>query len=120
MPHAAPANLILSEHALVLVVAVFGLAIGSFLNVVIHRLPKMMESEWKLQCAEFTGAEPAPAGPRYNLLVPGSHCPHCRTPLRVIDNIPLVSWMALRGRCRIHVQRVEFSHKPGAAGGGRN
>jgi leader peptidase (prepilin peptidase)/N-methyltransferase len=89
----------LSEHALVLVVAVFGLAIGSFLNVVIHRLPKMMENEWKVQCAELAGAEPASGGPRYNLLVPRSHCPHCSTPLRVSDNIPLVSWLVLRGRC---------------------
>ena len=89
----------MSESALILVVAVFGLAIGSFLNVVIHRLPKMMENEWKMQCDELAGAETAAAGPRYNLVVPGSHCPHCRTPLRVIDNIPLVSWIALRGKC---------------------
>jgi len=89
----------LSESALLVVVAIFGLAIGSFLNVVIHRLPRMMENEWKVQCAELAGAEPVPAGPRYNLVVPGSHCPHCRTPLRAIDNIPLVSWVALRGKC---------------------
>ena len=82
-----------------LVVAVFGLAIGSFLNVVIHRLPKMMENEWKLQCAELAGDSPAAAGPRYNLIVPRSHCPHCRTPLRAADNIPLVSWIALKGKC---------------------
>ena len=89
----------MSDSALILVVAVFGLAIGSFLNVVIHRLPRMMENEWKLQCAELAGAEPAPDGPRYNLVVPASHCPHCGTPLRVVDNIPLVSWVALRGKC---------------------
>jgi leader peptidase (prepilin peptidase) / N-methyltransferase len=89
----------LSDSALLVVVAVFGLAIGSFLNVVIHRLPRMMENEWKEQCAELAGAEPVPAGPRYNLVVPGSHCPHCRTPLRVVDNIPLVSWVALKGKC---------------------
>jgi leader peptidase (prepilin peptidase)/N-methyltransferase len=89
----------LSEPALVITVAVFGLAIGSFLNVVIHRLPRMMENEWKAQCAELSGAEPAVEGPRYNLLVPRSHCPHCNTPLRAADNIPLVSWLMLRGRC---------------------
>ncbi len=82
-----------------MVVAVFGLAIGSFLNVVIHRLPRMMENEWKTQCAELAGSGPVPAGPRYNLVVPSSHCPHCSTPLRAIDNIPLVSWVALRGKC---------------------
>lgn len=88
----------MSEPVLVLTVAVFGLAIGSFLNVVIHRLPRMMENEWKAQCAELAGSEPADR-PRYNLLVPRSHCPHCNTPLRVADNIPLVSWLVLRGRC---------------------
>jgi leader peptidase (prepilin peptidase)/N-methyltransferase len=89
----------LSEPLLITVVAVFGLAIGSFLNVVIHRLPRMMEMEWKAQCAELSSGEPAPAGPAYNLVVPRSHCPHCNTPLRVRDNVPLLSWILLKGRC---------------------
>jgi leader peptidase (prepilin peptidase)/N-methyltransferase len=76
----------------------FGLAIGSFLNVVIYRLPKMMEAEWQAQCAELAGRELEPA-PRFNLLVPGSHCPSCKTPLRVRDNVPLVSYFASGGRC---------------------
>jgi len=76
----------------------FGLAIGSFLNVVIYRLPKMMEAEWQTQCAELAGSEPRPA-PRFNLLLPGSHCPSCKTPLRVRDNVPLLSYFACRGRC---------------------
>ena len=76
----------------------FGLAIGSFLNVVIYRLPKMMEAEWQGQCAELAGREPEPA-PRFNLMVPGSHCPACKTPLRVRDNVPLLSYFASGGRC---------------------
>jgi len=76
----------------------FGLAIGSFLNVVIYRLPKLMEAEWQAQCAELAGRDPEPA-PRFNLLVPGSHCPACKTPLRVRDNVPLVSYFASGGRC---------------------
>lgn len=76
----------------------FGLAIGSFLNVVIYRLPKMMEAEWRAQCAELAGREPEPAS-RFNLLVPGSHCPSCKTPLRVRDNVPLISYFASRGKC---------------------
>jgi leader peptidase (prepilin peptidase)/N-methyltransferase len=76
----------------------FGLAIGSFLNVVIYRLPKMMQAEWQAQCAELEGRTPEPA-PRFNLLVPGSHCPDCKTPLRVRDNLPLLSYLAARGRC---------------------
>ena len=76
----------------------FGLAIGSFLNVVIYRLPKMMEAEWQAQCAELAGREPERAS-RFNLLVPGSHCPACKTPLRVRDNVPLVSYFASGGKC---------------------
>jgi len=78
--------------------AAFGLAIGSFLNVVIYRLPKMMEAEWQAQCAELAGRDPEPA-PRFNLLFPGSHCPSCKTPLRVRDNLPLFSYFACGGRC---------------------
>ena len=57
-----------------------------------------MESDWKAQCAELAGAIAA-GSPRYNLVVPRSHCPQCKTPLRVSDNIPLVSWMVLKGKC---------------------
>jgi len=78
--------------------ALIGLAVGSFLNVVIHRLPKMMEAEWNAQCAELRGEE-APGDGRYNLWAPRSHCPACRTPLRVIDNVPLLSWLLLKGKC---------------------
>ncbi len=76
----------------------FGLAVGSFLNVVIHRLPKMMEAEWKAQCAEIEGRAPEPTA-RFNLMVPASHCPACKTPLRIRDNLPLLSFLLARGRC---------------------
>jgi leader peptidase (prepilin peptidase)/N-methyltransferase len=76
----------------------FGLAIGSFLNVVIYRLPKMMQAEWQAQCAELDGRDAAPA-PRFNLLVPGSHCPACKTPLRIRDNLPLLSYFASGRKC---------------------
>jgi len=78
--------------------AVVGLCIGSFLNVVIHRLPKMMERGWQEQCAELRGEEPA-AAPRYNLVVPRSACPSCGHRITALENIPVVSWLALRGRC---------------------
>lgn len=83
---------------LVVIVAIFSLAIGSFLNVLIHRLPKMMEADWRAQCADLEGAAVASTD-RYNLLVPRSHCPQCKTPLRAVDNIPIASWLALRGKC---------------------
>jgi leader peptidase (prepilin peptidase)/N-methyltransferase len=83
----------------VIVCAAFGLVVGSFLNVVIHRLPVMMEREWRAQCAELEG-RPAPAAERYDLLTPRSRCPKCDAPIRALDNVPVVSWLALGGRCR--------------------
>jgi leader peptidase (prepilin peptidase)/N-methyltransferase len=80
------------------VALVFGLCIGSFLNVVIHRLPRMMEREWRVQCAELAGQQP-PENPPYSLLRPRSACPACAHRIRAWENIPLVSWLALRGRC---------------------
>jgi len=75
-----------------------GLCVGSFLNVVIHRLPKMMEREWRAECAELSGQE-APAVERYNLVVPRSACPACNRPITALENIPLLSWLVLRGKC---------------------
>jgi leader peptidase (prepilin peptidase)/N-methyltransferase len=80
------------------VALVVGLCIGSFLNVVIHRLPKMLERAWRAECAELAG-QAAPAEPAYNLVVPRSACPACARPIRAWENVPLVSWLALRGRC---------------------
>lgn len=76
----------------------FGLFIGSFLNVVIHRLPKMMERDWKAQALEALGQE-APAEPTYNLALPGSACPHCGHKIAWHENLPVVSYLALRGKC---------------------
>ena len=75
-----------------------GLAVGSFLNVVIHRLPQMMEAEWQAQAAELRG-EPSHEAARFNLVVPRSRCPACGHGITALENIPLVSWALLRGRC---------------------
>ena len=75
-----------------------GLAVGSFLNVVIHRLPQMMEAEWRAQAAELRG-EPSHEAARFNLVVPRSRCPACGHGITALENIPLVSWALLRGRC---------------------
>jgi leader peptidase (prepilin peptidase) / N-methyltransferase len=91
---------LLQESPLWLGVTVFvvGLCVGSFLNVVIHRLPRMMEAQWRAECAEFEGREPPPHE-RLDLVHPPSRCPSCSTPIRAVQNIPLVSWLALRGKC---------------------
>ncbi len=79
-------------------VLVVGLCVGSFLNVVIHRLPKMLERGWRAQCAELRD-EAVPEEPPYNLVVPRSACPACGHRITAFENIPVVSWLALRGRC---------------------
>jgi len=78
---------------------VLGLAVGSFLNVVILRLPARLTHAWKRdarEMLELEGAEPAPPG----IVRQASHCPRCKHPLAAYDNIPLLSWLLLRGRCR--------------------
>lgn len=96
------------------VVALLGLFIGSFLNVVIYRLPIMMDRDWRRQCAELAAdSEPPISGDeatvpaltraageaRFNLIFPRSSCPSCRAPIRAWQNIPVVSYLLLRGRC---------------------
>jgi leader peptidase (prepilin peptidase) / N-methyltransferase len=81
------------------VAMVFGLCVGSFLNVLIHRLPRMMERAWREECAELAGT-PLPEQAPFNLLVPRSRCGACGQPVSAMDNIPLVSFVVLRGRCR--------------------
>ncbi len=79
--------------------AVFGLIIGSFLNVVIHRLPKMIEDSWRKECAEIIGMEGDRAAAHYNLLLPPSACPACGHRIRPWENVPILSYLLLRGRC---------------------
>ena len=83
---------------LITAATVFGLLVGSFLNVVIHRLPLMLEQGWRAECAELSGTS-APPAERYNLVVPRSRCPHCGHPISAMENIPVFSYLALRGRC---------------------
>jgi leader peptidase (prepilin peptidase)/N-methyltransferase len=81
---------------------VLGLVIGSFLNVVIHRLPIMLERHWQAECAALATETPTlPAEPdgRYNLMVPRSACPSCQAPIAARHNIPVLSYLWLRGRC---------------------
>lgn len=80
-----------------------GLLVGSFLNVVIHRLPIMMQNEWRTQAEEIVHAANETTKtnkPTYNLVVPRSACPKCGHQITAIENIPIISYLALRGRCR--------------------
>src|SRR5579862_4336194 len=94
----------------ILAALVVGLLVGSFLNVVIYRLPVMLEREWRAQCAELAqasdaksdaaaGADNPTAAPRFNLIVPRSSCPKCKAPVTALQNIPVLSYLFLRGRC---------------------
>lgn len=90
------------------VVFVLGLLVGSFLNVVILRLPRMLHRQWQTDCLEYltehhprhlkSGEPPAEAAP-FNLLTPASRCPHCGHAIRARENIPIISYLLLRGRC---------------------
>lgn len=89
----------------VALLGLLGLIIGSFLNVVIHRLPRMMERHWMAECAQWQNTAPvihdacAPTEEPFNLMVPRSRCPHCDHQIRWFENIPVFSYLALRGRC---------------------
>ena len=87
-----------ADLAISLIAGLFGLLIGSFLNVVIHRLPKMMQRESDNYCAVEAGKEEVHKE-RYNLMVPRSACPHCHHQITALENIPVVSYLVLRGKC---------------------
>ncbi len=89
-------------------VALLGLMVGSFINVVIHRVPLMLERTWSQQCREHLelAADDQPGTGPFNLLTPGSRCPHCGHRISAIENIPLISYLMLRGRCRSCSTRI--------------
>jgi leader peptidase (prepilin peptidase)/N-methyltransferase len=88
-----------SPGGLAAAAGLLGLCVGSFLNVVIHRLPQMMEREWAAQCAELSGEPPSTAAEPLSLARPRSRCPACGHPIGALENIPIVSFLLLRGKC---------------------
>lgn len=86
------------QDFIAVIAAVLGLLVGSFLNVVVFRLPKMMERQWKAECAEMSGGAPTDEPP-FNLMVPRSRCPHCGHQIRWFENVPVISYLLLRGKC---------------------
>ena len=89
---------------LVAIALVMGLVVGSFLNVVIYRLPKMMEAEWTQQCSELLEIDNPDkkdaSFKAFNLAIPNSHCPKCNHELSALENIPVLSWLFQKGKCR--------------------
>lgn len=94
-------------------IGLLGLFVGSFLNVVIARLPKMLEREWKQQCYLYLKME-APqeisSPPPFNLWLPRSHCPNCQHPISSLENIPIISYLFLKGRCRGCQQSISLEY----------
>lgn len=98
---------------LLLLAAVLGLVVGSFLNVVIYRLPLMLFREWREQCTEFMAEDHSKitALPsNFSLLRPASHCPNCQRPVRAYENIPVISYLWLRGRCPGCQQPISYRY----------
>jgi leader peptidase (prepilin peptidase)/N-methyltransferase len=91
---------VLPWGAWILVAGILGLLVGSFLNVVILRLPARMNHAWRSEAREILEMEPETAATPPGLVREPSHCPHCKHTLSALDNIPLLSWLLLRGRCR--------------------
>jgi leader peptidase (prepilin peptidase) / N-methyltransferase len=91
---------LLLQTAPLFIGAVFllGLLVGSFLNVIIHRVPVMLERSWRREALALDGKEPPPEEP-YNIIRPRSACPGCKAPITALQNIPVISWLALKGRC---------------------
>ena len=87
-----------SPVALISTTLILGLLVGSFLNVVIYRLPVMMQREWELEAADILGQQPKAQTP-FSLTTPPSHCPKCKSPVRPWQNMPIISWLLLGGKC---------------------
>jgi leader peptidase (prepilin peptidase)/N-methyltransferase len=90
---------VFSTLALLPCALLLGLIVGSFLNVLIHRLPIMLDRDWTTQSRAMLGLPPEPKGPAYNLLLPHSECPRCSHKIRAWENIPVISYLMLRGKC---------------------
>lgn len=99
-----------SLGSLAALAGLLGLCVGSFLNVVIHRLPKMMEREWQTQCAELRGEETAPTDNPLTLARPRSRCPSCGHMISALENIPVLSYVLLRGCCSSCGQKISLRY----------
>jgi leader peptidase (prepilin peptidase)/N-methyltransferase len=96
--------------ALAVAAGLLGLIVGSFLNVVVYRLPLMLQREWRRQCQEMLALPADAAGERFDLLMPRSRCPQCGHTIRAWENIPVLSFLVLRGRCAACGARISWRY----------
>lgn len=106
--------------AFVIFMTILGLIIGSFLNVMIYRLPLMLEREWHAQCRELLNLPDKPEKPHelFNLVTPRSRCPQCNHSISALENIPVISYLVLKGKCRICNSRISLRYPLIEAGSG--
>ena len=94
-------------------VVVVGLSIGSFINVAVYRIPKILQFEWFTECYEILNLQPkfhkAPTC-ELNLWLPRSHCPHCKQKISLLDNIPVISYCLLKGKCRHCKEKISVKY----------
>jgi leader peptidase (prepilin peptidase)/N-methyltransferase len=102
--------MIINFYLLIIFAAIIGLIIGSFLNVIIVRFPIMLETRWRQECQAFLQQPVESIAQPLNLLLPRSHCPHCRTTIKIRHNIPILSYLLLRGRCAACKQRIAIQY----------
>lgn len=102
----------LNQHhwLLLLTLLCFGLVVGSFLNVVIYRLPRIMESRWRKDCCELLEIASEQQDSPLTLSIPNSHCPHCSSPIRPWQNIPVISYLLLAGKCAHCETRISLRY----------
>lgn len=90
----------LDPLSLDIIVAICGMIVGSFLMVVITRYPAILKQQWRIECRDFLALPPEEDSTKLSIASPRSHCPHCSNPIKAYDNIPIFSYLLLRGKCR--------------------
>ena len=101
---------IAEPNAVIIAAAIIGLVVGSFLNVVIHRLPIMMKREWQRDCAELLEIPTNINKEKFDLILPPSRCPSCSHAITMLENIPIISYIFLRGRCSSCQQKISIRY----------
>ncbi len=100
----------MSGYLFIVLVGIIGLLVGSFLNVVIYRLPIMLQRSWRKECIAYLQMDAEEEGELFNLSLPLSRCPHCQSPIKAYQNIPVISYVFLKGRCASCKQPISLRY----------